>query len=326
MPKIPGAFVPLYVNYDHDVAIRKAGPMAELLYIRSLVHAKRARSAGFVSRWDLDHVGLGLRSCRKLAQTLVTHGLWEEVEDGWCIRSWGRWNSLEESSSAGGKRGNHVRWHLNEGITDPRCAFCASEDGSPPDQDPIAPRSGASIADIEKEKEKEKDSCTDASTPAPRVKDSYPEEFEEFWALYPRKEQKPDALKAWKATRKTATAETLIRAVRGYRFPSERQYTKLPAGWLRKGLWMDVPGIVTEPTPPGAAPRPLYDASKLPAPNELWSDAQVDMVLGPDTEPLNPPAGMDEDAAYAWVQNETRKRKILRRREAQQLTGWRYEA
>jgi hypothetical protein len=130
----PGNYVPLDVNYARDVAIRRAGPNAELLYIRSLAYAKGARTSGFVSDFDLEVVAVGMRSARAAAKKLVEVDLWVRVIDGWFIRSWERWNAGDKLVSAGGKLGNHIRWHIDRGETDPDCEHCA-------DRPQIAPRS-----------------------------------------------------------------------------------------------------------------------------------------------------------------------------------------
>ena len=129
MPRqTPRNFVPLDSNYPRDVAIQKAGPMAELLFVRSLAFCKLTRSAGFVSHWDIDEVGSRIRGVKSLANVLVKVGLWEAVDDGWRIRSWDRWNGLGEAESAGGKQGNHTRWHVQRDVFDPGCTFCAESE------------------------------------------------------------------------------------------------------------------------------------------------------------------------------------------------------
>lgn len=130
----PGNYVPLDVNYARDVAVRKAGPNAELLYIRSLAYAKGARTSGFVSDFDLEVVAVGMRAVRAAAEKLCEVGLWMRVTDGWRIRSWDRWNAGDRIVSAGGKLGNHKRWHVDRGEIDPDCEHCT-------DRTPIAPRS-----------------------------------------------------------------------------------------------------------------------------------------------------------------------------------------
>jgi hypothetical protein len=143
--KPPRSYVPLDANYFRDVAVRKAGPNAELLYIRSLAFAKSSRTAGFVSRWDLVEFGSGLRGAEKLARILVEVGLWEDTEDGWFIRSWERWNAADKAVSAGGSLGNHIRWHVKKGRVESGCEHC---EASPPDRPPIrgaiTPESGLS--------------------------------------------------------------------------------------------------------------------------------------------------------------------------------------
>lgn len=142
----PGNYVPLDVNYVRDAAVRKAGPMAELLYIRSLAYAKGAKRGGVVPDYDLEVVGIGITRLKSLAAKLVEVGLWTREADGWRIRSWERWNGEDEAVSAGARLGNHVRWHVKTGRFDPVCEHCAA---SPPDRPPIAPRSpGESSPDV----------------------------------------------------------------------------------------------------------------------------------------------------------------------------------
>ena len=50
--KIPGEFVPLDLDMPRDIKIRKAGPDAELLYIRGLIYLKSAKYDGFVPDFD----------------------------------------------------------------------------------------------------------------------------------------------------------------------------------------------------------------------------------------------------------------------------------
>lgn len=75
-----------------------------------------------------------------------------------------------------------------------------------------------------------------------RAATEYPEEFEQWWAEYPRKQAKPDALKAFKAARKTTDLATLLAGVRTYKLLNigqEKSHLKMPAGWLRDRRWED---------------------------------------------------------------------------------------
>jgi len=73
-------------------------------------------------------------------------------------------------------------------------------------------------------------------------------DFERFWVIYPRKDAKLDARKAWTAATKLASADEIIEGLRSYPFSGEARYQKLPAGWLRDGRWMKV--VHDTPPPP----------------------------------------------------------------------------
>ncbi len=62
--------------------------------------------------------------------------------------------------------------------------------------------------------------------------------FDEFWAAYPRKVGKPDAVKAFtKALKKTDFAGLMV-GLKGYRFSEDPQYIPHPATWLNKERWV----------------------------------------------------------------------------------------
>lgn len=79
-------------------------------------------------------------------------------------------------------------------------------------------------------------------------------EFAEWWKVYPRKQAKPDALKAFKAARKTTDLDTLTKGAQAYallNLGGDRSKVKMPAGWLRSERWADEDQIPSEDhTPP----------------------------------------------------------------------------
>jgi hypothetical protein len=105
--------------------------------------------------------------------------------------------------------------------------------------------------------------------------------FTEWWAHYPRKDDKLDAKKAYAAivTGKhkdpecRATIPQLLAALKAHKFPKDREFTKLPATWLNKGSW-------ASGAPPGGGPIKLPDCRDDPAltrrllerlsPNDPW--------------------------------------------------------
>ena len=78
------------------------------------------------------------------------------------------------------------------------------------------------------------------------------EGFDEFWAVYPKKVAKPDALKNWrKAIKDGATASQIIEGARRYAASEtvRNGYVKNPQGWLSSHRWEDEPA-----TPVSTAP------------------------------------------------------------------------
>lgn len=101
-------------------------------------------------------------------------------------------------------------------------------------------------------KGKEEDMSTDGgrdSKPQP-----YSEDFLAWWKVYPRKESKGDAWKAWEQLRKSKRLPALpelTKAAQAYAARSnDPQFIKLPGGWLRDWKWADE----TNKTAPSAMP------------------------------------------------------------------------
>lgn len=151
MTKIPGDFVPLDVRYRRDRAIRSAGIAAELLYIRSLAHARGNDTGGVIEDYDLPDLTAGMADGHSAVAALVRVGLWvQDSPESWRIRSYEKWNPPSDRS-ADGKLGNHKRWHRDRGIVAPDCAYCVPYQPPPPEDDhpdsppmialPIAPDS-----------------------------------------------------------------------------------------------------------------------------------------------------------------------------------------
>ena len=80
-----------------------------------------------------------------------------------------------------------------------------------------------------------------------RVKAEYPADFEEFWKLYPRKNGKDAALRAWKTKKRegrlpalSVLADAIAAAKRTDQWQRDGgQYIPHPATWLNQGRWMD---------------------------------------------------------------------------------------
>ena len=241
-----------------------------------------------LDRWDDDW--------EPLANRLVKAGYWwpheREGEPGYGFVDWEDYNPVS-NASARGSFGNHVRWHVNEGVVNPDCEHCPQE---PVDESTIAPESLSDRTAIEGDIAPDslnialpgpeprpdpdpKDSC--ASADAERESD-----FATWWSAYPRKKGKGQAAKAYKAARKKADAETLLEAIKAQRDTLTKDgvdYCPYPATWLNGERWADEADNVTElrtdrprrnglafvPTCPtcGAPPEDVHDPE---CPDQSW--------------------------------------------------------
>jgi hypothetical protein len=188
-------------------------------------------------------------SAHEYAERLIKAGLWikDEVagEPGYRFHDWHDQNpQAAQDSSAYGKRGNHVRWHEKEGKTDPECEFCAPESGD---------TSGATRGDTRG------DSGGESSRPVPTRPDPTQKDdgFAEFWALYPRKAGKGQAVKAWKAATKKADAAAILAGLR-LQLPTlalgrktDGDYRPFPATWLNGERWADEVAAIAAASTPG---------------------------------------------------------------------------
>lgn len=97
------------------------------------------------------------------------------------------------------------------------------------------------IEDRGKKKEKKKDSSSNRPTP--------PDDFLKFWAHYPNKKGRLDALKAWNAAIKKGILppiEQILKALETQKQDDQwckdgGQYIPHPATWLNQGRWDDQP-------------------------------------------------------------------------------------
>jgi hypothetical protein len=96
------------------------------------------------------------------------------------------------------------------------------------------------VAQSEAESEADTEAKTERTT-LPRVPDS----FAQFWAVYPNRKAKADALKAWKVLRPDAAkVQTIIAAVEVQKRSPDwlkegGRFIPYPATWIRAGRWED---------------------------------------------------------------------------------------
>lgn len=127
-----GLYVPLDVEFDSDDKLILAGPMAELLYIRSLAFAKRTMSNGDITNAQLVVIGRGIPNAKKHAKKLEDVGAWRTTTTGWHIAAWLKRNKSvdaiateREVKKAASVKANHERWHVGDtGKPSALCPLC----------------------------------------------------------------------------------------------------------------------------------------------------------------------------------------------------------
>lgn len=115
----------VYANIDVEMPfkkrIRRAGVMAEFVYLRSILFCKRLLTDGVIDESQLDVIAIGLTHDVAIGavDSLVQEELLERTNDGWRIpfEKWKEWQTTKEeveekraAQSEGGKAGAQKRW------------------------------------------------------------------------------------------------------------------------------------------------------------------------------------------------------------------------
>jgi hypothetical protein len=200
------------------------------------VHAGSWASDNLTDGHIPDYIIVEWAPPKSAVEALVNVGLWDRTHDGFEFRNWSEYQpskaEVDAERDANRARQKAFRDRLkhkkllehaeheamshvtNALVTEPRNGHVM-----PPRPDPTRPD-----PTITKDSSK-----TD-------------EEFDRWYAMYPRKEAKAAAQKAFTKVRKNADIDTLmagleryVKSVKG----TERKYIALPASWLNAGRWED---------------------------------------------------------------------------------------
>lgn len=256
--------VQLAANYAGNRKVRRLmrfgadARLARDLYVQMLCYCKTQLSDGFVPAEEIgllvypDPVETGERN----AQQLVEAELIEVADGGYFVTGWfkrnrGRAEIRDEMGARhdDGLRGNHLRWHAGRGKSDPRCEFCTPSDRGGDRRGDRLPESGASPpgesrGDVGGESSETETETVKTKTSRPPAAgfDADPD-WTEFWTAYPKKVDKIDAQKQWRAAlRRHVEPKTMIAAAEAYASQcaahgTDKQFIKGPARWLRDGSY-----------------------------------------------------------------------------------------
>lgn len=137
----------------------------------------------------------------------------------------------------------HVKRFEDHQKIDPRwktrCPACAQKDSLSPAETPVSlvePQRDSPQLTLGRDG-MGRESKKTSSSPATPSKD-----FQDFWAVYPKKVAKQAAIRVWNRVTKTAEPKLIIdgaaryaEAIKG----KDRDYIKSPDGWLNAGRWED---------------------------------------------------------------------------------------
>jgi len=243
-------WVKLYATppYYLDGALLRAGEAAEVLFCRALAHCGNTETRGRVDKAVVPLLTPTKPAAR--AAALVREQLWLDEGDHYVIRSWGRLQ--DEHDAAAVKRAQDRdrqraarQRKSGSGSDSARTETPASRDASRDGHADSRVTTGDNHAlDVEVDREVPTTQLPHSAAPsatAPTLVKDDDSAFDEWWKVYPRKVAKQDARKAYRAARKTASAERLLDGARRYRADTTRQdqFTAYPASWLNAGRWDD---------------------------------------------------------------------------------------
>jgi len=166
-----------------------------------------------------------LAGTQEQARALVAAGYWRAVEDGFQFVEWGPTQPLREAVlEARRKNAEKVKgWRDRNRPSNP-----VTNDDTNPD---VTPPPVPSLTHTPSQESVQAEPARAA-----------PNEFADWWILYPRKQGKKDAEKAYAIARRTTDAKTLREGAQAYALlhsGDDKNFLKLPGGWLRDRRWED---------------------------------------------------------------------------------------
>ena len=264
----PTVYVPLSATYADDERIMEAGEDAELLYVRMLAYAARTPlTEGWISDRVLQsRLGILPRPTGNGAGTvpgtdagsragvLRDVGLIERDGEGWRITSWLKWN---RSAAEMSRERDRDRRRKTSGYDGSGAGTGAGNGAGVPD-----PFRGADTdTDTEEEEPSFKPAGLNPVKPPMKPRMNL-HNFDQFWALYPRRQGKGDAEKAWSKALKSVDSDTILNGLREH-LPDiqakERQFQPLPSTWLNQRRWED-----------DVAPPSHAETAGQPSPPSPW--------------------------------------------------------
>ena len=169
-----------------------------------------------------------LNTVRLALATFEKYGMIEIVEDTVTIPNWGKHQNLDKIEANNEYMRNYMREYREKQKALISCSKTNCKTNS---------KTNVSAPDKNREDKK-------------REEENILIDFNKFWAVYPRKDAKQDALKAWKSLNPNKELQEAIIAdvqrrlePNGAWYKTEKKYIKLAGGYLRSERWKDEGGV-----------------------------------------------------------------------------------
>lgn len=212
---------------------RKVRPLSDAafrLHVSGICWSTEHLTDGFVPAEDLGIVS-DVRTPTRYLQELVFRGLWLEVEGGWEINDYLAYNQSAQQVRASREAAAERQRRAREAATARRESQGQSRRDSRSSSDDEAVPPSRPVPSPE--------SPSDS-----RSRDALPDRFSDFWAAYPKRVGRGQAIKAWKAAVKKADPDTIIAGAESYaatvtRTETETRFIAHPSTWLNGERWAD---------------------------------------------------------------------------------------
>jgi len=223
-------FAPFPIEMDEHPKIAPLSDKAFRALFEATFYSRRMMSDGFLDdrivlkRW-------GLKVADELSSNDPNRPSWIPVDGGWQIHDFGKHHPMRADIEAKREavRARRIEAGRRGGVA--KAKQTASK--------PVANES-TSVANPSSETETETETVKKKTLVQPTVE--HLRDFEMFWEMFPRKQGKADALKAYTAVRKKVDAKTILAGAQAYallNIGEDKSFLKMAGGWLRGERWAD---------------------------------------------------------------------------------------
>lgn len=255
------------IGMDEHPKIMLLSDIAFRTLIEATLYARRQLTDGFLDarvakrKWGID-------ALEELASNHPERPSLERVEGGWQLRDYAEHQITRadiERKREAGRKGGRASGQAR-----------AKQEGNE-NEAPASNVLKQNTNDIEAKRETETETETTRTKSIVQDKPALDSEFAEFWMVYPRKQGKADALKAYKVIRRKHDAKTILAGARAYallNIGEDKAFLKLPGGWLRGERWEDEQIVNATKTTTTHQPRECIDHPGYPLPCHRCSEGR----------------------------------------------------